>query len=916
MEFGRNIQETYNTMIKNLLNRLKDLTPAILSIARKEFVSYFISPLAYIFIIIFLLLAGLTTFGSDPFGDFLGNNQASLSYSLFSFFPWLFLILIPPLSMRIWSEEQKSGSIELLLTMPISITQAVIGKFIAAWGIIIISIILTFPLIITVNYLGNPDNNLILAGYISSILLSGSYVAIGSITSTLCKNQIIAFILNLVICVFLLLIGHPSLNNIFTSWAPVWMTDMLSELSLFPHFSFIQKGSFELSDITYFISIIFFGLASSCMILKSKFCCKNNKSSVRRLENNSNITTIFSMAALLIVLLNLNFLVSMVFSNPVDITTDKLYTFSQGTKNILKGLNQPVTIRFYRSYSDNRMPVQLSSYAERIEDLLRTYCSYAKGKIIVEYYDPIPDSDAEESAIMDNIQPNNLPSGDKCYFGLTVSYLNRNSSIAFLSPSNEKTVEYDITRSIYDITHPEKPTVGVLSSLPVMGGISGLIPSRFTKNPPWIFLQELNQSFELKEVAYNSVTIDDKIKVLLVIHPVNLSKETEFAIDQYLLRGGSVIIFLDPYCVIKGGVTQRDPLSQTLILPDASNLPKLLHSWGLSFSKSEEVVISPENAFRSPNDPSGKVHPAVLSITPASMNKDNILMSGLNSLNLIFSGGFTKIRNTTSPSSMFTSTALFYTSSYANYCYGFNYYLSPEELTIDFKSLNHPINLALHLSGFFETAYPEGVGDTQKDGSDKNYLKLSSKQGNVILVGDVDMLFNNFCVAEKKTNGKPIFSMINSNIDFVLNAVDLLSGDTDIMAIRSRSSIERKFTRLEDLYNETARIYQDKLSDLQKKLVETESAISKIQGGVTSKELANLTPKELKALQKFKKDSKKTKIELQNIRKQLRSKLDDTKARIIFFDVALIPIIITIIGITVGVLRKRRHRKNINSLRI
>lgn len=902
-------------MIKRFLNNLKNSTPAILSIARKELVSYFISPLAYIFMIIFLLLSGLTTFGSDPFGNFLGNNQASLSYSLFSFFPWLFLVLIPPLSMRMWSEEQKSGSIELLLTMPISITQAVIGKFIATWGIIIVSIILTFPLIITVNYLGNPDNNLIFAGYIASILLSGCYVAIGSITSTLCKNQIIAFILNLVICVFLLLIGHPSLNNIFTSWAPVWMTDMLSELSLFPHFSFIQKGSFELSDITYFISIIIFGLASSCMILKSKFHCKNSKSSIRRLENNSSITTVLSMAALLIVLLNLNFLVSMVFSSPVDITADKLYTFSQGTRNILKGLHQPVTIRFYRSYSDNRMPVQLSSYAERIEDLLRTYSSYAKGKIIVEYYDPIPDSDAEESAIMDNIQPNNLPSGDKCYFGLTVSYLNRNSTIAFLSPANEKTVEYDITRSIYDITHPEKPTVGVLSSLPVMGGISGLIPSRFTKSPPWIFLQELNQSFEVKEVAYNSINIDDKIKVLLVIHPVNLSKETEFAIDQYLLKGGSVIIFLDPYCVIKGGVTQRDPLSQTPILPDASNLPKLLQAWGLTFSKPEEVVISPENAFRSPNDPSGKVHPAVLNISSASINKDTLVMSGLNSLNLIFSGGFAKAKNSSS-SGMFTSTALFYTYSYANYCKGFNYYLSPEELTIDFKSLNHPINLALYLSGFFETAYPEGVGYAQKDGSDKNYLKQSSKQGNVILVGDVDMLFNNFCVVEKKTNDKPILSMINSNIDFILNTVDLLSGDTDIMAIRSRSSVERTFTRLEDLYNETARIYQNKLSDLQKKLVETESSISKIQGTMASKDLVNLTPKELKALQKFKKDSKKTKIELQNIRKQLRSKLDNTKTMIIFFDVALIPIIITVIGITVGILRKRRHKININSLKI
>ena len=736
---GGNVQKTYNIM----LNKFKNSCHAIFHIARKELVSYFISPLAYIFIIIFLLLTGLTTFGSPPFGNFLGNNQASLSYSLFSFFPWLFLVLVPPLAMRMWSEEQKSGTIELLLTMPVSILQAVLGKFIASWGIILISIALTFPLIITVNYLGNPDNHLILAGYAASILLSGAYVAIGSITSTLCKNQIIAFILNLVLCVFLLLIGHPSLNNLFVSWAPVWMTDMLSALSLFPHYNFIQKGCFEFSDITYFASIIFFGLASSCMILRSKFHCKNNKSSLRRLENNSTVATILSIMALLVVLLNLNFLIRFVMNNPFDITSDRLYTFSQGTKNILKDLQHPVTIRFYRSYNNNRMPVQLSSYAERIEDLLRAYSNYAKGKIIIEHYDPLPDSDAEESAVMDNIQPNTLPSGEKCYFGLTVSYLNRNSSIAFLSPTNEKTIEYDITRSIYDITHPEKPLIGVLSSLPVMGGVSGLVPSRFSKMPPWIFLQELNQMFDLKEIPYDSVTIDDNIKVLMVIHPVKLSKETEFAIDQYLLRGGSIILFLDPYCVIKSIVTQRDALSQPPIPPDASNLPNLLNAWGLSFSEANEVVISPENAYKQPNDPSGKIHPAVLDITQTSMSKENIIMSGINSLNLIFCGGFSENKNK-HPSTMFTSTPLFYTSPYANYCKEFNYYLLPEELTVDFKSLNHPINLGLYLSGFFETAFPDAVEYTHNDGEKVTCLKQSAKHGNVILVYGKFCFFGEF----------------------------------------------------------------------------------------------------------------------------------------------------------------------------
>ena len=220
--------------------------------------------------------------------------------------------------------------------------------------------------------------------------------------------------------------------------------------------------------------------------------------------------------------------------------------------------------------------------------------------------------------------------------------------------------------------------------------------------------------------------------------------------------------------------------------------------------------------IKQPNDPSGKIHPAVLDITQTSMSKENIIMSGINSLNLIFCGGFSENKNK-HPSTMFTSTPLFYTSPYANYCKEFNYYLLPEELTVDFKSLNHPINLGLYLSGFFETAFPDAVEYTHNDGEKVTCLKQSAKHGNVILVGDVDMLYNNFCVAERKIDGKSSFSMMNNNIDFVLNAIDLLSGDTNIMDIRSRASVERKFTRLEDLYNKTARVYQDKLSQLQKK---------------------------------------------------------------------------------------------------
>lgn len=623
-------------------------------------------------------------------------------------------------------------------------------------------------------------------------------------------------------------------------------------------------------------------------------------------KNYTYTLTALGVVGCLIILVNINFLINNLFDFNIDLTSDKLYTFSKGTENVLKALKHPVTIRFYRSYNANRLPVQLRPYAEEISDILKSYKNMAKGKIILEEYDSEPESDAEASAIMDNIQPNLLPSGEKCYFGLTVSYLNRNSTIAFLTPNGKKTIEYDITRSIYDVTRPKKPSIGIISLIPVMGDTIGTIPSKFNKIPPWIFVQELQKAFDVKGLPCDVTSIEDDIAVLIVIHPTNMSKETQFAIEQYLLRGGKVIIFTDPYCMANScNVGQSSNISP--IPPDASNLSILFSAWGVKFSEPSEVVIAPENALRPLDNPTAKEHPAVLELTQENMDKNDIIMSGLNKLNLVFPGGFTIKNSNEKP---LTYSTLLHTSPYANYCQGFSYYMLPEELTVDFKPLNTPIKLIIKITGFFDTAFPEKVDSS----STKSFLRKSVKQGIVLLSGDVNMLFNPFCVASRKINDKQVVSTINNNIDFILNATDQLSGDIDIMQIRTRSAIDRKFTRLEAIYNETAKAYQDKLSLLQKKLMETEKTIDSMQGEKGKIELAALSPKQLKALEKFKKDAKYLKNELKNIKKELRLRLEHIKAWLIFINVGLIPICLMLGGITVALIRKHKHKRNMNRL--
>ncbi len=245
-------------------------TTRIASIVRRELIAYFTSPLAYVFIVIFLLLTGFFTFASSPFGNFFNNNEATLAFSFFSFQPWLYLVLVPPIAMRLWAEEQRSGTIELLFTMPISVPEAILGKFLAAWCVILCALALTFPIVITVNLLGHPDQWMIVAGYVACALMSGAFLALGCLTSTLTKNQVISFIISVVVCLALLLAGHTSVTNFFTSWAPVTLVDIITGSSALPHFYSMEKGVLDFRDVLYFVSMIVFGLFASGVALQSR----------------------------------------------------------------------------------------------------------------------------------------------------------------------------------------------------------------------------------------------------------------------------------------------------------------------------------------------------------------------------------------------------------------------------------------------------------------------------------------------------------------------------------------------------------------------------------------------------------------------------------------------------------------------
>jgi ABC-2 type transport system permease protein len=238
----------------------------IKAITKRELAGYFSSPVAYVFIVIFLLLMGFFTFMA---GGFFERGQATLEASFFLWHPWLYLFLVPAVGMRLWAEERRVGTLELLLTLPITAWQAIVGKFLASWIFLFLALLLTFPVVITVNYLGSPDNGVIFAGYVGSFLMAGAYLAISCMTSAMTRNQVVSFILSVVVCLFLVLCGFPPVTNLLTRMDWPWLVNTVAAFSVITHFEYFTKGVLDSRDVIFFLSVIGFSLFATGVILRS-----------------------------------------------------------------------------------------------------------------------------------------------------------------------------------------------------------------------------------------------------------------------------------------------------------------------------------------------------------------------------------------------------------------------------------------------------------------------------------------------------------------------------------------------------------------------------------------------------------------------------------------------------------------------
>ena len=617
--------------------------------------------------------------------------------------------------------------------------------------------------------------------------------------------------------------------------------------------------------------------------------------------------------ALALILIAVNYILSPARAR-IDLTEGKVFTLSEGTRAILTKLESPVKIRFYYTQGE-ATPVALKTFAQRVEDLLGEFRSVSGGKVVVEKYNPQPDSDAEESATLDGIEGQMLNTGEKFYLGLSISQLDDKVAIPVLTPERERLLEYDLTRAVARVSTAKKPVVGVMSAVPVFGrGLSPLaMQEQKGLTEPWVLISELKRDFELKEVSMTAERIDPEIKVLLVIHPRDMGEITQYAIDQFIMRGGKLIAFVDPFMYFDQQRDMQNPLGGTQA--GQSTLYALMKGWGLDMDLSKVLA---DLTYASGEGP--RLLPTLLNLTGSSLNPDDPVTSQVGTLLYAFGGYFTG-----KPVEGLNMTVLAHSSPNNMPVDLIIATLTGEPSTKGFQPTNAEQPLALRLSGKFKSVFPDGKPKDpyaemkkEKEGEAKKpeaptepHLKESKDENTVVLVGDADMLTDNAAVEIQDVFGQRVVVPRNGNLNFAQSLVEQLASDQNLIGLRSRAAFTRPLTVVREMESKAQEAYLGKIKELEDDLQETQKTLEDIQkrrGDAKDKGPVVLSPEQQQEVDNFRKRAVETRKDLKDLRRDLRQDAESLQFWTKVVNIGAMPLLIVLLGAGIALSRKNQVR--------
>ena len=641
----------------------------------------------------------------------------------------------------------------------------------------------------------------------------------------------------------------------------------------------------------------------------------------------SRLMTTTGVVLALVLLFAVNILASRILGPArIDLTENRLFTLSEGTRAILANLDEPVTLRFYLSQRELERVPGIGGYADRVRALLNEYKRLSGGKLALHVIDPEPFSEEEDRAVGYGLRgvPLGLDEGS-FYFGLAATNsVDDEEVIPFFAAEREQFLEYDVTKLVHNLTKPKQKIVGLLSSLPIegqgppmqaaMGGMDA---------QPWMVVEQIRQLFELRSLHPKLEEIPEDVDVLMLVHPQTLPREALYAIDQYVLRGGRVVAFVDPY-----SETQQPGMAAGFMQPVGSRrseIDELLSAWGVTLG--DDVVADLDLALKVRMEQGGRVltfdYPVWMNVTPHTFDQDDIVTGNLGNLGFGTPGylepaegatnTFTPLVTTTPRAAQFTTSQVAAVTT------------DPRDLLDAYTSQDRAYTLVARVSGKVRTAFPDGRPlpvSTDEEGNEPagedeagseaepkaEHVSESTEDAQIILVADADMLADRFWVVVEEFLGSRIALPSAANSTLVVNALDNLTGSGDLISVRNRGTFTRPFVRVVALKQQAERAYRAKEQELIAQLEETERRLVELEESNQGNESLIITDAQRDELVQFRQERVRIRKELREVRRQLRADIEALESWLKFANIGLVPILIGLTGLAAGLLQLRRRR--------
>jgi ABC-type uncharacterized transport system involved in gliding motility auxiliary subunit len=599
----------------------------------------------------------------------------------------------------------------------------------------------------------------------------------------------------------------------------------------------------------------------------------------------------------------------------IDLTEAKLYTLSDGSKSLLAKLQEPIQLRFYYSQAFGTEVPQIGTYGDRVRELLEQYAARSSGHIKLEVIDPEPFSEAEDRAKQAGLESLDR-NGRPLYFGLIgTNSIDTQEVVAFFSPDREQFLEYDLTKLVYTLTAPKKPVIGLVTSLPLDYGPGGVMAAMRGQSQPYAIMQQLRQFFDVRTLDTTFDRVPEEMRVLIVAHARGLSPAATYAIDQFVMRGGRVIAFTDPYS--ETAATLPDPMGrpQQPGADQSSLLPDLFKSWGIEVA-ADTFVADLGLAQRVQASPRQVVdYVAWQAIPAANISREDLVVADTKTLNSASPGAIKRAEGATttlhplvhsSDRAMLVSTEKLIGQP------------DPQGLLNDFKATGERYVLAARVTGPVKSAFagpPPAPARKEGEAEEKKPEPLpahiaQADNANIIVIADADMLDDRFWVQEQNMMGGRVLVPMADNGTLLVNAVDNMSGSNDLIALRSRGRSQRPFDRIEDLRRNASQQFQARQTVLQKDLEETEKKIAELQTKAgQGASAAILSREEQTAIDDFRVKMVQTRQELRGVQRDLNKDVQRVETWVKFVNIGLIPLLVALFAIGLGFVWRARRRR-------